>query len=280
MPKFVSPSDPAAQWTGAMRGPAFFAYSDNYLIDVKVGIIMDVEASRAIRQAEVGASKTMIERTQERFDIKPERLAGDTAYGSGANLNWLVKDKDIAPHIPVIDKSKREDGTFSREDFTFDKDRNVYICPANKILTTTGKLVNDGETLLYRTKARDCRGCLLKAQCCPKTSGPQNPAQYLRGSSRRCPGAGQDGGVQAIILRQEACRNAVCALEAYLAARPAAIARAMRCPVRVHVGSDCAEPPQACQAGRPATAVRPFVRCVSVASVSKVERKSPAQSSG
>ena len=169
-PKFVSPSDPAAQWTGAMRGPAFFAYSDNYLIDVKVGIIMDVEASRAIRQAEVGASKTMLERTQERFDIKPERLAGDTAYGSGANLNWLVKDKDIAPHIPVIDKSKREDGTFSREDFTFDKDRNVYICPANKILTTTGKLVNDGETLLYRTKVRDCRGCLLKTQCCPKTS--------------------------------------------------------------------------------------------------------------
>ena len=169
-PKFVSPSDPAAQWTGAMRGPAFFAYSNNYLIDVKVGIIMDVEASRAIRQAEVGASKTMLERTQERFDIKPERLARDTPYGSGANLNWLVKDKDIAPHIPVIDKSKREDGTFSREDFTFDKDRNVYICPANKILTTTGKLVNDGETLLYRAKARDCRGCLFKAQCCPKAS--------------------------------------------------------------------------------------------------------------
>ena len=81
-----------------MRGPAFFAYSDNYLIDVKVGIILDVGASRSIRRAEVGASKTMIERTQERFDIKPERLAGDTAYGSGANLNWLVKDKDIAPH--------------------------------------------------------------------------------------------------------------------------------------------------------------------------------------
>src|ERR1035438_3354399 len=169
-PKFVSPSDPAAQWTGAMRGPAFFAYSDNYLIDVKFGVIMDVEASRAIRKAEVGAAKTMVERTEERFDIKPNLLAADTAYGLGANLNWLVKDKDIAPHIPVIDKSKREDGTFSREDFRFDKDRNVYICPANKILMTTGKLVNDGETLLYRTKVRDCRGCLLKAQCCPKTS--------------------------------------------------------------------------------------------------------------
>src|SRR5580693_1360488 len=82
-PKFVSPSDPAAQWTGAMRGPAFFAYADNYLIDVRFGVIMDVEASRAIRQAEVGAAKTMIERTEERFDIKPKRLAADTAYGSG-----------------------------------------------------------------------------------------------------------------------------------------------------------------------------------------------------
>jgi transposase len=168
VPKFVSPSDPAAQWTGALRGPAFFAYADNYLIDVKVGIIMDVEASRAIRQAEVGASRTMIERTEECFDIKPKWLAGDTAYGSGKNLNWLVKDKDISPHIPVIDNSKREDGIFSREDFTFDKERNVYTCPAGKTLTTTGTLVNDGETILYRARTHDCGPCPLKPKCCPK----------------------------------------------------------------------------------------------------------------
>src|SRR5207245_9783039 len=56
-PKFVSPSDPAAQWTGAMRGPAFFAYADDYLVDVKFGVIVDVEATRAIRQAEVGAAR-------------------------------------------------------------------------------------------------------------------------------------------------------------------------------------------------------------------------------
>src|ERR1700756_4589296 len=146
-PKFVSPSDPAAQWTGAMRGPAFFAYADNYLIDVKSGIIMDVEASRSIRQAEVGAAKIMIERTEECFDIKPERLAADTAYGSAANLNWLVNDKKIAPHIPVVDKSGREDGSLSREHFTFDQERDVYTCPTGKLLKTTGKLVHDGETL-------------------------------------------------------------------------------------------------------------------------------------
>jgi transposase len=167
-PKFVSPSDPAAQWTGAMRGPAFFAYADNYLIDIKFGVIMDVEASRAIRQAEVGAGKTMVERTEERFDIKPKWLTADTAYGSGPNLNWLVKDKNIAPHIPVIDKSKREDGTFSREDFRFDKERNVYVCPANKTLTTTGTVLKDGETLRYLATTSDCRACPLKLRCCPK----------------------------------------------------------------------------------------------------------------
>ena len=161
-PKFVSPSDPAAQWTGAMRGPAFFAYADNYLIDVKFGIIMDVEASRAIRQAEVGAAKTMIERTEQRFDIKPERLAADTAYGSEpTSTGWSMTTK-IAPHIPVIDKSKREDGTFSREDFTFDKERNVYICPAGKLLTTTGKVATDEETLYYRASTLDCHICPLK----------------------------------------------------------------------------------------------------------------------
>jgi hypothetical protein len=117
VPKFVSPSDPAAQWTGAHKGPAFFAYSDNYLIDVKFGVIVDVEASRAICQAELGAARTMTEQTEERFGLKPQRLAADTAYGTAPMLNWLVEEKDIAPHIPVFDRSKRDDGTFSRSDF-------------------------------------------------------------------------------------------------------------------------------------------------------------------
>jgi transposase len=166
VPKFVSPSDPAAQWTGAMRGPAFFAYADNYLIDVKFGIIMDVKATRAIRQAEVGAAKTMIERTEERFDLKPAYLAADTAYGSAETLNWIVNVKEIAPHIPVIDKSKREDGTFSREDFRFDEEQNVYICPAGKVLTTTGHIGPD-HAIRYQASRPDCQACVLKPKCCP-----------------------------------------------------------------------------------------------------------------
>ncbi len=168
LPKFVSPSDPAAQWTGALRNAAFFAYANNYLIDVKFGIIMDVEASRAIRQAEVGASQTMIERTEACFGIKPEWLAADTAYGSASNLDWLVNEQGIAPHVPVIDKSKREDGTFSREDFAFDRERNVYVCPAGKFLKSTGQVLSDN-TFRYLASIRDCGPCPLKSKGCPKS---------------------------------------------------------------------------------------------------------------
>ena len=181
VPKFISPSDPAAQWTGAMRGPAFFAYADNDLIDVKFGVIMDVEASRAIRQAEVGAAKTMISRTEERFGLKPSRLAADTAYGSAETLNWIVNEKRIAPHIPVIDKSRRDDGSLSRQDFMFVAERDVYVCPRGKLLHTTG-YVHDGETRLYRSRTSDCDRCALKPKCCPKATFRKIPRSIHEGA--------------------------------------------------------------------------------------------------
>ena len=169
VPKFISKADPAAQWTGAHKGHAFFAYSNNYLIDLKVAIIVDVEATRAIRQAEVGATRTMIERTEERLELCPERIVADSAYGWAEMLGWLVEERAIEPHIPVFDKSARTDGTFSREDFAYDQQSDVYICPDGKVLASTGTLVNDGATLLYRASKYDCDACQLKPQCCPRT---------------------------------------------------------------------------------------------------------------
>jgi len=168
VPKFVAPADPAAQWTGALRNAAFFAYADNYLIDVKFGIIMDVEASRAIRQAEVGASQTMIERTETTFGIKPDWLVADTAYGSAPNLHFLVDKKGIEPHIPVIEKSQRDDGSFSRSDFTYDADLDIYICPNGKVLRTNGRLRDDG-MYAYYSRVSDCKNCPFKLRCCAKT---------------------------------------------------------------------------------------------------------------
>ena len=124
-------------WRPARAG--LLCLCDDYLIDTQDAVIVDVEATRAIRQAAVGAARTMIDRTRERFGLHPKRLAGDSAYGAAPMLAWLVKERGIAPHIPVFDKSKREDGTLSRADFTWDAERDLYVCPRGKTLKTTAK---------------------------------------------------------------------------------------------------------------------------------------------
>ena len=174
VPKFISPSDPAGQWTGAHKGHAFFAYADNYLIDLKAAIIVDVEATRASRRAEVGAARTMLDRAEVCFGLKPQRLSADSAYGSAEILAWMVEHKNIAPHVPVWDKGQRTDGTFSRSDFIFDAVSNTYTCPGGKILqqyrrpfTIARTGVTKDKMRLYRASQSDCEACALKARCCP-----------------------------------------------------------------------------------------------------------------
>ena len=137
-PKFVSHSDPASQWTAAQKGPAVFTYSDNYLIDTDNAVIVDVEATRSIRQAEIGAARTMIDRVGTRHGLKPTWVTADTAYGAAENLNWLVRKRGIVPFIPVFDKSTRTDGTWSRSDFEWDEENDRYVCPEGHESASTG----------------------------------------------------------------------------------------------------------------------------------------------
>ena len=166
-PKAMSPSDPCAAWTTRGRHKVMFGYSLNYLIDMENAVILDVEATPTRISKEVDATETMIERVEERFSLKPDRLAGDVAYGTGETLGWLV-DRDIDPHIPVWDQSEvAADGRFVRDDFTYDRDRDLYICPGDKELKTSGT-VHDGTTIKYIAKRSDCSICPLKPNC---TSG-------------------------------------------------------------------------------------------------------------
>ena len=124
----------------------------------------------------------MLERTETRFGMKPTFLAADSAYGSAESLAWLVKEKDIAPHIPVFDKSNRTDGTFSRADFAFDAERDRYTCPAGNELVQfrrTYAIPRSGVTAqgtrLYRASKLDCDVCEIKARCCPNALARKIP---------------------------------------------------------------------------------------------------------
>ncbi len=167
-PKQISLTDPAARWTAAKGGLPVFAYSGNYLIDLEVGIIMDTQATAPLRDHEVEASRVMIDRVATVFGETPDRLAADTAYGSGPNLSWLVEERGIDPHIPVWDKTKGKDETFGWSDFAWDEEGDCYHCPAGHILTTKGRVTVD-DTIIYRASKFDCGDCPLKPKCCPNT---------------------------------------------------------------------------------------------------------------
>jgi transposase len=185
--KRVSQTDPMARWTAAPGGPAYYAYSTNYLVDTEAGIIVDVEATTALKSHEVASTKTMIERVKDRFGLETRTLIGDTAYGTAEFLNWMVNEKGIEPHVPVWDKGEQDDGTFSRSDFDFDEASDRYTCPNGKALrrfwrnyTVPRTGITQSGEIKYRSRKTDCAACLShETTVLPEHRDPDSNAQYL-----------------------------------------------------------------------------------------------------
>jgi transposase len=153
-PKTISLTDPGARWTAAMGGPATFAWSLNYLIDVQAAVIVDVEPTTALRNAEVDSTKLMIDRSEARFGLKPQRLIGDTAYGTAEMLGWMVEERAIEPHVSLWEKGEREDGDLSCQPI-----RLCGLRPQSKMLSRP----THAQSLEKRARSR--------ARCRPTTQG-------------------------------------------------------------------------------------------------------------
>ena len=173
-PKAISLADPSATWKST-GGLASFTYATNCLIDLPVGTIVDVEASAVNKRAEVNATRAMMERIEEKFELKPKRLAGETAYGSEAMLGWLVEDKQILPSIPVQDKTEGKPELFGRSAFLWERTAGRYFCPAGHSLQRNRRKfkkprsgITKDNTIIYRASPFDCVSCPWKTRCCPK----------------------------------------------------------------------------------------------------------------
>ncbi len=173
--KAISLTDPASCWTSAPGGPANYSYSTNYLIDIDSAIILGVEATPSTLSEEARAARTMIDHTEKRFGVKPKHLAGDTAYGNAQMLGWLVEDRQITPHVPVMDKSEGKDGQFGLSDFSWGSEADRYVCPGGKSLERNRRQfknkrtgVTKANTIIYRASQSDCGHCSLKDKCTPK----------------------------------------------------------------------------------------------------------------
>ena len=121
---------------------------------------MDVETTPARWSEEVASTPVMIERTRRRFGLTPSRLAADSAYGSGQLVGWLM-GRGIEPHVPLLDRETQTKGMLTRAEFSFDRSRDLYVCPAGHEMTTTGHVVPGG-LKQYRAKPTSCGPCALK----------------------------------------------------------------------------------------------------------------------
>jgi hypothetical protein len=189
-------------------------------------VIVDVEAMTAIRQGEVGAARTMLDRTVEQFDLAPSRLVADAGYCSAETLGWLVDERGIKSHMKLIDISERTDGTFSRGAFAYDGEGDLYVCPDGNALRKRRRLfsslrsdVTKDSAIIYRASKLDCDACALKSKCCPNM-----PARKIARSiyeAARDKARAEDRSLRRLAPRTEEGRNAVRSPEANPQARPA-----------------------------------------------------------
>ena len=192
-PKFISRSDPAAQWTGAHKGHAFFAYAANYLIDTDHGVIVDVEASRAIRQAEVGAAQTMIERTETCFGMKPELSCRRQRLRFSRELGLARQsegDQAVHPSDRQIDPDRRN--VLARRFRLRSRTRPLHMPGWQRTGAIPPSLLAPKERRQRRWHAilprhqNGLRCVRVQAALLPRRGGPQGSKAHSRG----CPGRG------------------------------------------------------------------------------------------
>ncbi|MBB3589487.1 transposase [Sphingomonas aurantiaca] len=158
----VSRTDPAAAWSArTVRGR--FGYALNTLIDTPSGVALDVQATPARFAEEVDAGRVMLERSADRFDYHPKRVAADKAYGSAVFLGF-VRDHGAIPHIPVIDRTHQTNGKLPRTAFSYDRDTDSFTCPTGKPLRHHAFHPPTG-VHRYAADARDCAACVLRKKC-------------------------------------------------------------------------------------------------------------------
>jgi transposase len=222
-PKLISPSDPCSAWTAKANKRVQFGYGLNYLIDIENAIIVDVEATPARTYDEVAATKTMIERTAKRMGLKPKRLAADTAYGTAKFLGWLIGSR-IAPHIPVWDRSAREDGTLARSDFHWTGGEVFTFARTGRCSTPPAPCTRAPHFVIGHPSST-AKSLPSRCSAVPMARHDKFPAMFMNIPRRDAP-VDADQGVHQIARSAQTRRDALCPLEdsswlrAHAAARP------------------------------------------------------------
>ncbi|MGM0877934.1 MAG: hypothetical protein ACQEWV_25200 [Bacillota bacterium] len=150
---------------GKPKGPHYLAHTS---LDSKYGIIVDIHPTKG----SINDSAPFIERMkviQDKFNLNFKAAGADKGYDKTV-IHHGLKTLNIEGFISPIGYLNGSTST-SHHEFTYDIERDLYICPAKKKLVFA-HLKNKGNSWLnkvYSAKALDCKSCPFREQCFGKT---------------------------------------------------------------------------------------------------------------
>jgi transposase len=170
--KHISTTDPDASVTRYGNSRPKLRYKTHRVVDEKNEIITATKVTTG--SIDDGAAlKEMITIHQQNTGVKPDTIVADTKYGIIENYLHYY-DKGIKTHIPSVEESHKgfgsKEGIFAKEEFSYDSDNDIFICPSGETLTRR-KFRNDRRTYEYMAPARKCKKCEIKDKCTRSKTG-------------------------------------------------------------------------------------------------------------
>ena len=178
-----SSTDPECGMMKRPGKPVGFHYLNHQTCDAENGIITDVYVT-AGNEHDSTPHTQRLEYQIDKFEMKTEAICADASYDSGEVHNAML-NRNIKTFIPERTRSgtPNYEPAFDPKVFTYDEERDIYVCPAGKVLRYSGYRKKDRRKR-YTAKKADCLSCQYKEQCNGHTKNPRMIDRTLHEKAR------------------------------------------------------------------------------------------------
>ena len=180
--RLVSPIDPDAR-AGKKTHKSWAGYKGHMVVEEESEIITAIETTPANRP-DGGELGPLLRQQEAAFDLVPQEISGDKAYGTGANMD-ILQSKQVTGYLSLIEKYNRVGpNLFTQDDFKYDPASNTLTCPAGCMAARSRREIVLGKDqrrngIIFQFTHRQCSNCELKPLCFTSKSNIHGRAIHL-----------------------------------------------------------------------------------------------------
>jgi len=135
-------------------------YNVQIAVDEKNKLILDYEVTNAVEDSD---QLSEMSKRANILEVEELKVTADSSYYNPEEIKECL-DNGIIPYVPErnADGRKNIDPSFYKRKFTYDKEKDVYVCPAGNVLKLWATY-NARTEKLYKTEK--CSSCELRLKC-------------------------------------------------------------------------------------------------------------------